>query len=369
MKFICEQSTLLGAVSTVSRSVSPKSNLAVLEGIRIRADEDLHLTGYNMETGVTVTTQARVLEPGDCVFPTRMFFDIIRKLSSEEVVVSVNEQYKAEVDGGESHFRFTVSSADDYPDLPEVDAAQAVQVPQADFRDLINGTIFAVSENQAKPIHTGCLVEIEENLITMVALDGFQLARRCYHAEQPFGQELKFVVPSAALKELEKILTEDEETMELLADRRYILFRVGSTVLVSRLLEGSFLEWRRYVPTDSPNRLIANVAALSSTVERVGLIVSEKFKSPVRCRFGNGFVDLKTVTTVASAHDVCPLNGDGRDVEIGLNCRFLLNALRAVPSAEVTLEFTNGLSPIVLTPCEDKYDFSYMILPVRLQNN
>jgi len=369
MNFTCERNLLLGAVSTVSRSVSPKSNLAVLEGIRIRADDGLRLTGYNMETGVTVEIEAEIRDPGDCVFPTRMFFDIIRKLSSDEVRVSVDEQNRAEIDGGESHFRIMVSSADDYPELPEVDDAQALTVPQSDFRDLINGTIFAVSENTAKPIHTGCLIEIEENLITMVALDGFQLARRCYHAETPFGRELKFVVPSAALKELERILTEEDGSLEILPDKKHILFRVGNATLVSRLLEGEFLEWRRYVPVNSPNRLAANVAMLSASVERVGLIVSEKFKSPVRCRFGNGFVDLKTVTTVASAHDVCPLAGDGGETEIGLNARFLLNALKAVPSDEVMLEFSNGLSPIVLTPCEDEYDFSYMILPVRLQNN
>ena len=149
---------------------------------------------------------------------------------------------------------------------------------------------------------------------------------------------------------------------------KHILFQVGKATLVCRLLEGEFLDWRRVVPTDCPIKLIASVSDLASSVERVGLIVSEKYKSPVRCMFGNNELIMRTNTTIGAAEDKCSFAGDGKELEIGFNVRYLADALRVIPSDEVTLELTNGLSPIVLTPADDKQDFAYMVLPVRIKN-
>ena len=148
---------------------------------------------------------------------------------------------------------------------------------------------------------------------------------------------------------------------------KHILFQVGAATLVCRLLEGDFLDWRRVVPTGSPIKLVANVSDLAQSVERVGLIVSEKNKSPVRCIFSNQEVQMRTSNTLGAAEDKCSFAGDGQETEIGFNVKYLLEALRAVPSEEVTLELTNGLSPIVLTPVDEKYDFAYMVLPVRIK--
>ena len=135
------------------------------------------------------------------------------------------------------------------------------------------------------------------------------------------------------------------------------------------LLEGEFLDWRKVVPTDCPVKLVANVYDLAASIERVGLIVSEKYKSPVRCIFSNQELSLRTNTTIGAAEDRCTIAGDGKELEIGFNVRYLADALRAIPSEEVCLELTNSLSPIVLTPVEDKYDYSYMVLPVRIKTN
>ena len=147
------------------------------------------------------------------------------------------------------------------------------------------------------------------------------------------------------------------------------MYQVGRATLVCRLLEGDFLDWRKVVPTGSPIKLVANVAELSSSVERVGLIVSEKYKSPVRCVFSNQELLMRTNTTIGAAEDKCSFAGDGKELEIGFNVKYMIDALRAVPSEEVTLELTNGLSPIVMTPVDDKQDFSYMVLPVRIKNS
>ena len=211
--------------------------------------------------------------------------------------------------------------------------------------------------------------EVTDTSITTIAVDGFRLARRTFHPEEGTGRELSFVVPAAGLKEVEKILTDCEDAAAFTLGTKHILFQIGAATLVCRLLEGEFLDWRKVVPTNCPIQLVANVSDLSSSVDRVGLIVSEKYKSPVRCIFSHQELLMRTNTTIGAAEDRCSIAGDGKELEIGFNVRYLADALRAIPSEEVTLELTNGLSPIVLTPVDDKFDFAYMVLPVRIKNS
>ena len=232
---------------------------------------------------------------------------------------------------------------------------------------MIGGTSFAVSENQARPIHTGCLFEVEDSSITVVAVDGYRLALRRWKSEEPIGRTLKFVVPAAALKEAEKILGDTDEVCTFFLGSKHILFTIGEATLVCRLLEGEFLDWRRVLPQNQPVKLAVNVAKMTESIERVSLIISEKLKSPVRCKFGENTADFRSVSTIGEAHDVCQIAGDGQDMEIGFNCRYLLDALRAIPDAECSFELINGLSPIVMNPCDGSERYSYMVLPVRLK--
>ncbi len=368
MRFTCEKNALVSAISVASRTVAQKSTIPALEGIYIRAGVKLTLSGYNLETGITISVDADIQETGACIMPSRLFFDIIRKLPDDTVSISVDENFKVSIRGGISSFSITAMSSEDYPELPDVNDGRPIQIPQSKLKELISGTIFAVADNQARPIHNGVKFEVSDTAVTAVAVDGFRLARRTYHPEEGLARQMDFVVPSQGLKELEKILTDSEEMASFLLGSKHILFQVGAATLVCRLLEGDFLDWRRVVPTGSPIKLVANVSDLAQSVERVGLIVSEKNKSPVRCIFSNQEVQMRTSNTLGAAEDKCSFAGDGQETEIGFNVKYLLEALRAVPSEEVTLELTNGLSPIVLTPADNKYDFAYMVLPVRIKN-
>lgn len=366
MKFSCEKALLVSAISVTSRTVAQKSTIPCLEGILIRAGVGIVLTGYNLETGISVRVGASVKEAGACVMPARLFFDIVRKLPDEIVSVEVNDKLQVSIRAGASSFRITAMDADDYPELPDVNSEKGIRMPQNVLREMISGVIFSVSENQARPIHTGCLMEVSDGGITMVAVDSSRLARRTWHSEEPIGRELKFVVPAAALREVEKILTDTDEPVVFTLGAKHILFQIDNATLVCRILEGEFIDWRRVVPTKNSVILTANVAELTNSIERVSLITSEKIKSPVRCVFGENVADLRTVNTIGSAHDTCAVAGNGGELEIGFNCRYLLDALRAVPDEEVTMELQNGLSPIVFTPAGGKHDFAYMVLPVRL---
>ena len=369
MRFTCEKSMLVTGLNITSRTVAQKSNLSVIEGIFCRAADGLMLTGYNMETAISYSIEAEVSDPGKCILPAKLFGDIVRRLPEGPVTVVVDDNFKVSIRAGYASFTISAESAEDYPELPDVSSGRSITIPQTALKELIGGTIFAVSENQGRPIHTGVKFEVENSSISAVAVDGFRLARRTFHTDAAAGRTMAFVVPAQGLKEVEKIVTDSEDDVAFVLGQKHILFQIGNATLVCRLLEGDFLDWRRVVPTNCPIKLVANVSELASSIDRVGLIVSEKYKSPVRCVFGNQVVNLRTSTTIGAAEDQCSLAGDGKELEIGFNVRYLADALRAVPSEEVVLELTNGLSPIVLTPAEEKYDYSYMVLPVRIKSN
>ncbi len=369
MRFTCEKNLLLQGFTTASRTAMAKSSISALEGILCKAGNDgLSFTGYNMETAITFVINTPVVDPGECVLPTRMFGDILRRIPEGDVTVVVDEKFNVSVRCGFSSFALKAESADEYPDLPDVLEGKPVSMPEGEMKKLINGTIFSVSDNQARIVHCGVKFEVRDDSVTAVAVDGFRMARRSFHPKEPTEREMNFVVPSAGLKEVEKLLNDDEEPISFTVGKRHILFQRDNTTLICRLLEGEFLDWRKVIPMNSPIRLIATVGDLLASLERVGLIVSEKYKSPVRCTFSNQQVYMRTATTIASAEDRCSYAGDGGELEIGFNVRFLIEALRAIPSEEVTLELTDSMSPIVLTPAEpEKYDFAYMVLPVRIK--
>ncbi len=368
MRFTCEKNMLVMGLNIAGRTVAQKSSLSVIEGILCKAGQNLSLTGYNMETAITYEIESDVSDVGECILPAKLFGDIVRRLPEGPVTVVVDENYKVSIRAGYASFTISAESAEDYPELPDVGDGRAVHIPQNQLKNLISGTIFAVSENQGRPIHTGVKFEVTDTAITAVAVDGFRLARRTYHPETSTQRTLSFVVPSAGLKEVEKILSDTDDPVGFTLGSKHILYQVGDATLVCRLLEGDFLDWKRVVPTNCPIQLVASVHDLASSVERVGLIVSEKYKSPIRCVFGNQELLMRTNTTIGAAEDKCSFAGDGKELEIGFNVRYLADALRVIPSDEVTLELTNGLSPIVLTPADDKHDFAYMVLPVRIKN-
>ena len=368
MRFTCEKSMLVQGLNIAGRTVAQKSSLSVIEGILCKAGHGISLTGYNMETAITYDIEADVPDPGECILPAKLFGDIIRRLPEGPVTVVVNEDYKVSIRAGYASFTISAESSDDYPELPDVNSGRPIRIPQNKLKELISGTIFAVSENQGRPIHTGVKFEVTHDSITAIAVDGFRLARRTYHPEESTERELSFVVPAQALKEVEKIVTDSDDMASFTLGPKHILYQIGNATLVCRLLDGEFLDWRRVVPTNCPIQLVAHVSDLASSVERVGLIVSEKYKSPVRCVFGKNELLMRTNPPIGAAEDKCSIAGDGKELEIGFNVRYLADALKVIPSDEVTMELTNGLSPIVLTPVDKKYDFAYMVLPVRIKN-
>ena len=365
MKFSCDKYVLQQAAASAARAAAAKSPIPTLEGLLIEAGASVRITGYDLKKAIYTTIDADIPEPGSVLIGARLFCEMLRRMPDGIVTVEA-ENGTVSVKCGKAAFNLVGLSADDYPDLPTVEAENGVSLPQNLLKKMINECSFAVSTNESRPVYMGTLFEIENNVLTMVSVDGYRLALRRYLPEESLERTLKFVAPAAALKEVEKILGDTEDPATFYPGSKHILFTIGDATLVCRILEGEFLDWRRVLPQNNPVKLVGNVSRLTDSIERVGLVISEKLKSPVRCKFGDNSAEFRTISTIGEAYDVCPIAGDGKDLEIGFNCKYLLDALRAVPDSECTLEMINGLSPIVLNPTEGNR-YSYMVLPVRLK--
>jgi DNA polymerase-3 subunit beta len=369
MKFSCEKALMLSAVQTAARAVSARSTIAALEGLLITvAGDALTVTGYNLETGIRSKVPAGVRKEGSVVVPARLLGDMVRRLPDERVDFEADEAGMIRIACGNSRFDLTGMPAADFPEMPAPNKERSVSLSSLALRTGIGLTLFAVSDNENKQIHTGLLFDIEGGAVTLVGVDGFRLALHKTAVEGGDGGPFSFVVPGSAMREIERILEPSEDVMvDIALGKQNICFTMGETVLISRLLEGKFLNYRQSIPQDHAVIFEVSASALRESVERVSLMINEKIKNPVRCLFESGSLKLSCATTVGRADDICPIDGEiGDALEIGFNNRYLLDALRASGADRVKLLLKNNLSPMLMVPAEgDK--FTFMVLPIRLK--
>ena len=367
LRFSCEKALLQGAVNTASRAVSAKSSIPALEGILLEGGDTLTLSGYNMQTGIRTGVDAQIQSPGRIVLRARLFGEMIRKMPDDVIVFDADDKLTVHLTCGDASFEIIGLSADDYPELPEVDDQFSVDIRQGTLKAMINQTSFAVSTNVCRPVHTGALFEAGDKDLTVVSVDGFRLALRREPLDRSEGGAFKFVAPGSALNEVEKICEDSDEKITIIQGKRHLLFEAGATQLICRRLEGDFLDYKNAIPRNNPIRLTVDTKTMLGSLDRVSVVISEKLKSPVRCVFENGRVMLSARTGAGEAKDNCPLDGDGNGLEIGINNRILMDAQRYAPADAVTMELNTSISPAVLVPVDGEESFLYMVLPVRLK--
>jgi DNA polymerase-3 subunit beta len=368
MKFRCEKSVIVEMVNAALHAITAKSTIPALEGILIEANEQLILTGFDLEVGIRCKNYAEILERGTVVINGRLLSDIIRKLPDDIVTISCDEKLYVTISCGVSVFNLVGMSPSDYPELPAVQKERYTTLPQNTLKKIIQGTIFSASENDSRPIITGCLFKITGEELVVVALDSFRLAMRTEHVERGDStKNLNFVVPAKALREVDRFLSDSDDNINISISRRNICFEFGNTVLTSRLLEGEFLNYQNAIPDSSTKILQAKTADLITALERVSLITNEKLKNFVKCEFSDDKLILTCTTALGQAYDECRVhNLTGSDLTIGFNSRYLLDSLRACRDEEVRLELNTPNSPCIIKPVEGEA-FLYLILPVRLK--
>lgn len=366
MKFSCEKYLLQSACGTASRAAASKSPIPALEGLLLQASDRLTVTGYDLKKGIYTQLEAEVKEQGSVVVGARLFGEMIRRLPDGIVTISTDINNNVNVKCGKSEFNFMGISPEDYPEMPAVDGVNNIALPQKILGSMINQTIFAVADNDMRPIYTGALFDIEGEELTLVAVDGYRLAKRSEKLESAKMENCSFVVPGSALADIERICGDSEELVKISVGAKHISFSIGETVVVSRRLEGEFLNYKKSIPESFKYTVKVDRGEFMSAIDRVALIVSERNTSPVRMSFNDGNIDCLCVTPIGRAEDVCSCEGSGEGLQIGFNDRYLKDALKAAAKEELNVCLNSASSPCIITAADGSENFTYMILPVRL---
>ncbi|BFJ85586.1 DNA polymerase III subunit beta [Ruthenibacterium sp. CLA-JM-H11] len=366
MKLICDRTLLANAIAGVSKAVTQRSSIPVLEGILMKAEGfSLTLTGYDLEMGITTTIEANVLEPGDAVLPAKLLGDMVRRLPSEEVEINAQDSGATTIKGGITEFDIMGLNPGDFPDLPNPGADRTLDMDTADLQEMVDTTLFAVSTDDKKPAHTGALFSITPEKLTVVALDGYRLAI----IEKPVQatKEIDIIIPAKTLSEVVKLFGEADEVVHISANRRFVVFATQSYTVISRLIEGEFLDYRRVIPEGYKTRVTVDVRDFATTIERASLIITERLKNPLRVMFDD-HITVRCQTTLGKVVDELPAQVEGDPVEIGFNNRYLLDALRYSRCDKLVFELSGPLSPVKVLP-KDGGDFLFLVLPVRFKND
>lgn len=368
MHFTCEKNELLKAISIASRAAMGKSVNPALEGILIESGEqNVRFTCYDLTKAIFTDAEARISEQGTILLPARLFESMVRKMPPGDVSVKTGQGSSVSVSCGRTRYDISALNSGDFPNLPSVDSQTGVSLPESILGSMIRQTGFAVSDNENRPIYTGELFEISGGTLTLVAVDGYRLALRREKLEGENG-EYSFIVPGKSLLELEKLCSDSEEPVKITLGEKHISFAVEDTVLISRRLDGEFLNYRKTVPTEFDINLFASRAQLYDTVDRVALTIDDRLKNPLRCYFEKDHVKVTSTSAIGSSEDFCSVDGDGKGLLIGFNNRYLLDMLKNAPAEELKVSLNGGSAPCVVTAADPEDDsFLYMLLPVRLK--
>ena len=370
MRFHCNTSLLSAACQNVQRAVSTKTSIPAVEGILIKAlGNEIILTGYDLDIGITTSINAGVDQQGSIILNARVLCEILRRIPFESVKVECDERNLAVISSGDIKYEIMGISADEYPELPAVKSGFPVVISQKLMREMVHQTIFAVATNESKVVYKGIKFELSLNEIKLVAVDGYRMAIR-KEAIDYTSEDMTFIVPAKTLAEVVKlaISDDDKDYISMGIGKRHILFEIGNYTVISRLLEGDFLNYQAAIPTTSSTTVKVDTKNLIDSVERTSLIITDKTKSLVSCIFEDNNIKVSSVTSLGTANDKIPADVQGSRVEIGFNNRFLLDALRASETDEVKIELNGPISPILILPVQGD-SFTFLILPVRLKKN
>lgn len=366
MKISCLRTDLANAVSNVSRAVSTKASIPALEGVLIKAyDGKLNISGYNLEIGITTDVEATIQNEGEIVVSAKLFLDIVRRLPEEIVMIETDDRMVTYITCGQVDYQIVGMSSVEYPDLPSFDQTDGITVSSKIMREMIRQTVYAVSENTAKPIYTGSLFEIEDGVFKIVAIDGYRMAIRSENVDS--DSRNAFVVPGKTQLEVLKLLTDDEENVDIIIGQRHITFQVRNYRVISRLIEGTFLDYKTTIPSDTKTELVINTRTIINSVERMSLLNNDRVQSPVRCKFSGNEIRLSCASAVGRANDVISVDVIGDDVEIGFNNRYLLDALKNTDTDEIKLVLNGPVAPMIIKPVKGD-SFLSIVVPMRLAN-
>ena len=372
MKIICEKENLLKGINSVVRGIPTRTTMPILEGIFIQTnDNKIKLTTYDLELGIEYVVDCNVEEEGNTVVNAIMFSEIIRKLPDTEIKITINENNLLVIECEGSLYKLATMNPEEFPELPKINVENSVIIEQRILKEMIKKTIFAVSIEENRPIFTGCLFEILNNKLNVVAIDGSRMGWVSNYLTEKTN-DFKAVIPGKTLNEVNKIVKDSFEIIKIGVAKNQAVFEMENCKIVTRILEGEFLNYRSVIPQNWETRIKTNKAILQNCLERVSLISSSSIekekKYPVKIKIEIGKILISCTNQTGDAKEEIYTETEGKNLEIGVNPKYFLDALKAIEDEEIYVEFGSNISPCIIKPSEEiSKDYVYMILPIRMK--
>lgn len=364
MKFVCSQKKLNDAISVVQKAVSSRTTIPILEGVYIETLKDtIKLIGTNLNLGIEVYIEADVTEKNSIVLPSKVFGDLVRKLPDADVSITVMDRHRVKIQCLNSTVTLQGLNSDEYPSLQQIQEDQPVEIQQDLLKSIIQDTIFAVATDETRSIFTGALFEMDGESLNVVCMDGYRVSLRRAQIRGN-NKRQQVVIPGKSLSEISKILGGSDQKVSLTISDRHALFDLGYTRVITRLLEGDYLNYHQIIPQEYQTRVKVDTDILTQSIERASLLASDGFNKLIKFIIREDKLVITSNSEVGEAYEEIPILLEGKELEIAFNARYFLDILRVIDDQEICIDFISDVSPCTIRPLEgDKY--TYLLLPVR----
>lgn len=364
MKLICSKANLLKGVNIVSKAVPSKTTMSILECILIDASaNEIKLTANDMELGIETKIEGEIEQKGIVAVDAKVFAEIVRKLPDNDITIESNGNYQIFITCEKANFHISGKSGEDFSYLPYIEKNDFLCVSQFTLKELIRQTIFSIADNDNNKLMTGELFEVHENELKVVSLDGHRISIRKVELKESYPDR-KVVVPGKSLQEISKILSgEVEDEVHIFFTGNHIVFEFDTTTVVSRLIEGEYFKINQMLSNDYETRFVINKKELLSCIDRATLLVKEGDKKPIIFHVTDSNMEIKINSQLGSMKEDIDIEKEGKDIMIGFNPKFLIDALRVIDDESITIYMVNPKAPCYIRDEEEKY--IYLILPVN----
>ena len=364
MKIICTKSNLAKGVSIVSKAVPSKTTMPILECILIDATTDIiRLTANDMELGIQTEIEGEILDRGMIAIDARIFSEIVRKLPDNDIVIETDDNLQTTIVCEKAKFDIAGKPGEEFSYLPVIEKEDSIEISQFTLKEMIRQTIFSISDSESNKMMTGELFEIKDNVLRVISLDGHRISIRKMELKNEV-RDKKLIVPGKTLIEISKILSgEVESLVNISYTNNHIVFEFDNTIVVSRLIEGEYFKIDQMLSSDYETKLKINKKELLNCIDRATLLIKEGDKKPIIINIQDGVMELKIKSQIGSMNEEIEIEKEGKDLLIGFNPKFLIDALRVIDNEEVTLYLMNAKAPCFIRDDEESY--IYLILPVN----
>lgn len=363
MKIICNKSALLTGVNTVLKAVPARTTMPILECILIDTTSGvIKLTANDMDLGIETTVNGDVLDKGCIALEAKLFSEIVRKLPDSEVTIETDDNNKALIKCEKAKFNIAGKDGEDFVALPEIEKIHFITLSQFSLKEIIRQTIFSISDNESNRMMSGELLQIDQDQLRLVSLDGQRISIRKISLKESYDP-IKAVIPGKTLNEISKILSGDmDDDVRIYFTDRHVLFEFDQTVVVSRLLEGEYFQIDKMISSDYNTKITINKKELQGCIERASLLIRESERKPIIINVTDGSMEMKIQSAMGSMNEDIDISKEGRDIMIGFNPKFILDALRVIDDEEITMYLVNPKAPFIIK--NDEQSYIYLVLPI-----